>query len=285
MIPFPKFWQLRSTRLSFTRPFVVGILNVTPDSFSDGGLFLDPAKALERAAQIREEGADLLEIGGESTRPGSIPVDPDEEWRRIHPLLAVLARDGGIPISVDTRNSLTAKRALEFGVEAINDVGCGRDPLLLRELAASGAGYVLMHSRGNPGGMMDLAAYTDPVREVMEEWTGARERALESGISSERICLDPGFGFAKLPEHNVRILEGLESLAALSHPLMVGFSRKRMLRELTGTDPEALKAAGLAAAFLALAKGANLIRTHEVKATVAALRALQMLTAEVKMST
>lgn len=246
---------------------------------------MDPAKALERAAQIREEGADLLEIGGESTRPGSIPVDPDEEWRRIHPLLAVLARDGGIPISVDTRNSLTAKRALEFGVEAINDVGCGRDPLLLRELAASGAGYVLMHSRGNPGGMMDLAAYTDPVREVMEEWTGARERALESGISSERICLDPGFGFAKLPEHNVRILEGLESLAALSHPLMVGFSRKRMLRELTGTDPEALKAAGLAAAFLALAKGANLIRTHEVKATVAALRALQMLTAEVKMST
>lgn len=253
----------------------MGILNVTPDSFSDGGKFLEPERALERARALIAEGADLIDVGGESTRPGAAPVSPEEEWHRLAPVLKALESVTVAPISADTRNAKTARRALDAGVSVVNDVSCARDPELLKAVAAAGAGYVLMHSRGEPGTMASLANYGDVVGEVAAELRLGLDRALQAGISAERVCVDPGFGFAKTVEQNWTLLEGLDRLAELGRPLLVGLSRKRMLRERVGQEPEALLQAGLAAARTAIRRGARILRVHDVAATRDFLQTLQ----------
>ncbi|MCC6272159.1 MAG: dihydropteroate synthase [Deltaproteobacteria bacterium] len=253
----------------------MGILNVTPDSFSDGGKFLEPKRALERARRMIAEGADLIDVGGESTRPGAAPVTPEEEWRRLQPVLAALTAATAAPISVDTRHAETARRVLDAGASVVNDVSCARDPELLKAVAAAGAGYVLMHSRGEPTTMALLTDYDDVVGEVAAEMRLGLDRALGAGIAAERVCVDPGFGFAKTSEQNWTLLEGLGRLAELDRPILVGLSRKRMLRERVGEEPEALLRAGLAAAETAIRRGGRIVRVHDVAATRDFLQALQ----------
>jgi len=253
----------------------MGILNVTPDSFSDGGKYLVPSEAHKQALRIAEEGADLLDVGAESTRPGAVPLDQKEEWERLHPVLKLLVPEIKIPISIDTRHAEVARRALDFGVEIINDVSAGEDPAMFPLIAESRCGYVLMHHRGDPANMMSYANYADLLGEVKKELFASRERALNQGIDPANLCLDPGFGFAKTTEQNWELLDRLNEIAVWGHPLVVGISRKRMLRERYGSDPQALLTGGLHASSLALAKGANILRTHDVAATRRHLQTLQ----------
>lgn len=253
----------------------MGVLNLTPDSFSDGGLHASPEAALRRAEQIAAEGADLIDLGAESTRPGAEPVGSEEEWRRLEPVLRALGGKFRLPISVDTRHGEVARRALELGADAINDVSNGADPVLLSAVAGAKAGYVLMHSRGEPATMMNLATYGDLLGEIRHELGAGLERARTAGIAEERIILDPGFGFAKTPAQNWELLSRLEELAEFGRPLLVGLSRKRMIRECVGEAPEALAAASAVAAAVAANRGARILRVHDVAATRAVLQVLQ----------
>ncbi|HEX5034373.1 MAG TPA: dihydropteroate synthase [bacterium] len=271
----PFIWHLRSLKLQLERPLLMGVLNLTPDSFSDGGLHADPAEALRRAGQIASEGADLLDIGAESTRPGAAPVEPAEEWRRLEPVLRALGRNFKLPISVDTRHGEVARRALQLGVEVINDVSNASDPALLAAVAEAGSGYVLMHSRGQPATMMDAAVYDDLLGELRRELGAGLERARSAGIAEDRIVLDPGFGFAKTPAQSWELLSRLAELQDLGRPLLVGLSRKRMIRECVGQSAEALAAASAVAAGLAAQRGARILRVHDVAATRAVLQVLQ----------
>jgi len=279
-----KIWSLRSQTIDLDAPKIMGILNVTPDSFSDGGLFLDPEAALERAWQIQEEGADFLDLGAESTRPGAQALPPDEEWRRLKPVLARLAKGLKIPISLDTKRVSTLNQALDFGVEVLNDVSCGKDQALVECAAQARLGYVLMHSRGEPDTMMQETKYRELVPEILAELSTARSRVLRWGIEPGKICIDPGFGFAKTPEQGFQLLQNLSQFLELGQPILVGLSRKRMLREIVGETPEALKAASIAGALLAVQNGASMVRVHDVLGTKAALRTLQKLDAGLQKS-
>lgn len=271
-------WELRERSIDLSVPRVMGILNVTPDSFSDGGRYLDPEAAVLRALEIEAQGADLIDVGGESTRPGSVSISVEQEWKRLEPVLQEILTKLHIPISVDTRRGEVARRALALGIEIINDVSGGEDPRLLQEVAESGCGYILMHMRGEPGDMMAQAHYRDVLGEVLLEMEASVARARAVGISPGKICVDPGFGFAKNSIHNFQLLQGLESFTRWGYPLMVGISRKRMLRELVGEDPTALKRASVAAALWAVQKGAQIVRVHDVRETVEILRGYGVLT-------
>jgi dihydropteroate synthase len=251
----------------------VGILNVTPDSFSDGGRYLDPGAAIARAAEIQEQGAAVLEIGAESSRPGAEEVPVEEEWRRLEPVLEAIISRIRIPVSVDTRRGATARRALELGAEIINDVSGGEDAALLAAVAEAKAALVLMHRRGGPADMMARAHYQDVGKEVLQELGRSVEGAVSHGVDPARLCWDPGFGFAKTPAHNRRLLADLVTFADRPYPLMAGLSRKRFLREIVGERPGALTAASVAAGLWAVARGANLLRVHDVEETAAALKA------------
>ncbi|HCU24334.1 MAG TPA: dihydropteroate synthase [Deltaproteobacteria bacterium] len=245
----------------------MAILNLTPDSFSDGGLYCSSEAAVRHARQVEREGADLLDIGAESTRPGAVQVSVEEEWERLAPVLKVLQEDYVLPISVDTRHGEVARRALEFPIEIINDVSCAQDRNLLRAVAESGAAYVLMHSRGEPATMMERALYQDVVDEIKNELQAGLRRALDAGIVRDKICLDPGFGFAKTPEQNWILFERIESILELGFPLMVGISRKRMLRERFGDNFEILDSASAKLAAEAVKRGAQVLRVHQVALT------------------
>ncbi len=264
--------------LKLDRPLLMGVLNLTPDSFSDRGLHFSLEAALKRADQIAAEGADLIDIGAESTRPGAIPVDAGQEWERLEPVLQALREKFRLPISVDTRHGAVARKALELGVESINDVSNSADPDLLAAVAETGGGYVLMHSRGEPKTMMDSAVYGDLFGEIGQELGEGLKRARAAGIAEENIVLDPGFGFAKTPAQNWELLSRLEELEKFGRPLLVGLSRKRMLRECVGERPEALATASAVAAGLAAQRGARILRVHDVAATRAVLQVLQKLT-------
>lgn len=260
-------WPMARGTLPLDRPIVVGILNVTPDSFSDGGRWLDPGHALAHAEALVAEGADMLDVGAESTRPGQPPpVPPDEEWRRLRPVLAGLAqRLPQVPLSVDTVKAETARRALEAGVWAVNDVsGLRLDPGIADACAATGAGLILMHSRGTVRTMAsdEHAVYQSVTAEVVAELRAAIARALAAGVAEERIVLDPGLGFAKRPEHSYRILHDLPALLTLGRPVMVGPSRKRFLGVATGRDVHARDVATAAACLTAYELGARLFRVH-----------------------
>ncbi len=261
-----------------SRPLVMAVLNVTPDSFSDGGDFLDPADAIAAGERMAAEGADIIDIGGESTRPGSAAAPPEEERARVLPVVAGL-RGLGVALSIDTRNAATMAAALDAGAAIVNDVSAGRhDPASLALLAARGCPVVLMHMRGTPATMNGLAQYGDVAAEVAAE-LAARLRAAEAaGIAPGQVALDPGIGFAKAGGHNVALLRGLGQVAALGRPLVVGVSRKRFLGALGGQAAAKERLGGsLAAALFALSRGARILRVHDVAATVEAVRVWQAL--------
>ena len=258
---------------AFRRPAVVGVVNVTPDSFSDGGTTLDPAAAVAAARRLRDEGAVLVDVGGESTRPGSAGVSADEELRRLEPVLAALA---DVPVSVDTSKAIVARRALELGAAMVNDVTALRgDPALVEVVAESGAYLCLMHMVGEPRTMQDDPRYDDVVSEVAAFLEERLDFAVGAGIPEERICVDPGFGFGKTTTHNLELLARLGEIAALGRPVLVGVSRKRFLGRILGNSeaPTGPVAAGVAANVLAFERGASLFRVHDVRENVEALTA------------
>jgi len=256
----------------FSRPSVMGVINVTPDSFSDGGMHFAPADAVAAARRMRAEGAAIVDVGGESTRPGSAGVSLDEELRRVVPVLDELA--GDVPVSIDTRKADVARRALELGAELVNDVTALRgDPMLAGVVADSGAYLCLMHMLGNPRTMQANPAYDDVASEVAAFLEERLRFAVEHGVPEARICLDPGIGFGKTPAHNFELIARLDRLVALGRPVLVGFSRKSSLGRLLG-DPTASTgtlSASLAAAVAAYERGATILRVHDVKEHVEAL--------------
>lgn len=260
------------------RPLVQGIVNVTPDSFSDGGLWLEPDRAVDHAMALAADGADLLDLGAESTRPagaaygpGAAPVSAEEEWRRLAPVLERLRPATRLPISVDTRKGEVARRALAAGADLVNDVGALADPTLAGAVAEAGCPVVLMHSRGDTATMRRHARYDDLLGEVRAELAEALQRAEAAGIDPEQTVLDPGIGFAKIGRQNLELIARLPELAMLGRPLLVGASRKSFLGELTGRPPADRLAGSLAAALFAAAKGAAILRVHDVAETVGAL--------------
>lgn len=257
--------------LPLDRPLVMGIVNVTPDSFSDGGRHLRADAALEHARRLIAEGADLLDIGGESTRPGSLPVSAREELDRIIPVIEGL-RGISAPLSVDTSKPEVMRAALAAGASMINDIGALQQPGALEAVAASDAAVCLMHMRGTPQTMQEQPSYRDVVSEV-KDFLRARMAAAETaGIARERIAIDPGFGFGKTLEHNLALLRGLGAFGDLNVPVLAGLSRKAMLGKITGQDVEHRLHASVAAALLAVQRGAKIVRVHDVRATVDALK-------------
>jgi len=260
------------------RPLVMGILNVTPDSFSDGGRWLDAGRAVARGLEMVEEGADLLDLGAESTRPGggvygagAAAVDAEEEWRRLQPVLEALAGRAGVPLSVDTRKGAVARRALAAGADLVNDVTALTDPDLAAAVAGAGCPVVLMHSRGEIATMQRHAVYDDVVGEVRAELAAALARAEAAGVDPGQTLLDPGLGFAKGADHSLALLARLEELSGLGRPLLVGASRKSFLGRLTGAAAPDRLAGSLAAAAWAADHGAAVLRVHDVAETVQAL--------------
>ncbi|MGA8276003.1 MAG: dihydropteroate synthase [Thermoplasmata archaeon] len=253
-------------------PRVMGVVNVTPDSFSDGGRYLDPKEAVARAEVLVAEGADLIDIGGESTRPGASPISPEVEWRRVEPVLRGLAGRISVPLSIDTRHSEVAARAVDAGADLVNDVEGLRSDAMRRVVARTGAATVIMHMRGTPATMQDDLEYAD-LRGEVSRWLAERtDAALAEGIGPERIVVDPGLGFGKSPEQSLELLVNAGEFRRLGYPVLVGASRKSFLGWVTGTkDPEGRLEAGLAAAVIAALQGVELVRTHDVGATVRAL--------------
>ncbi len=254
------------------RPRVLGVVNVTPDSFSDGGEYLAQDRAIALADRLVAEGADMIDIGGESTRPGAAPVDPEEEWRRIEPVLAGFAGRSSVPVSVDTRHAEVARRALARGADFINDVSGLVDPAMRREIAAAHAGAIAMHMRGTPATMNGRTDYVDLREEVYEALAAQTDLARADGIDADRLVVDPGLGFAKTPEQSLELLAHAGELRSLGYPVAIGASRKSMLGwAIGGGGIEARAEAGIAAAVVAALQGVELIRVHEVGPTVRAL--------------
>jgi dihydropteroate synthase len=252
--------------LDLARPAVMGIVNVTPDSFSDAGEAFDAAAAIDRARRMVADGARIVDVGGESTRPGAPPVPLDEELRRVIPVIEALA-DLGVPISVDTRKAEVAARALAAGAAIVNDVAGLRDEAMRSAVARAGAGAIVMHMRGTPETMQADPRYDDLLGEVAG-WLAERAAAAEAaGVAPDAIALDPGFGFGKTPDHNLELLRRLDELRSLGRPVAIGVSRKSTLGKVTGRPPGERLAAGIAAAAIAVRSGANIVRTHDVRET------------------
>ena len=265
-MPAPFSWP------ALSKPWVMGILNATPDSFSDGGAHADPVAA---GLRMVEQGADLLDIGGESTRPGATPVSPDEEIRRILPVIKGLR--GVVPLSVDTRYASTMEAAVAAGATLINDVSAlAFDPAAADLAARLGCPVILMHMRGTPVTMSGLARYADVVAEVQAELGRSIDAAVAAGVDRARIAIDPGFGFAKNHGHNIALLRNLINLESLGCPIVAGVSRKRFVGALSGVAEASKRQAGsVAAALFAWTRGASILRVHDVAETVQALRVWQ----------
>lgn len=266
-------WQAGRFALSLRWPLVMGIVNVTPDSFSDGGQHDAPQAAIAHARQLMEEGAHILDIGGESTRPGAAPVSPENEWRRIEPVLREV-RGWGVPVSVDTRRTEVMAQALALGADIINDVQALQAPGALELLGLHPrAGVCLMHMRGEPGSMQQHTQYAGDVVQEVGQWLAHRATAVQAaGVAAARIVLDPGIGFAKTPEQNLALLQRQRELLAIGLPLLIGWSRKSTLGLITGRPAPQRVAASVAAALMAAQAGAAVLRVHDVSATVDALR-------------
>ena len=256
----------------FPRPSVMGVLNVTPDSFSDGGVHVDPDVAADAARRMVDDGAAIVDVGGESTRPGSEGVSLDEELRRVVPVLELL--DGEVPLSIDTSKAEVARRALALGAELVNDITALRgDPELAAVVAESGAYLCLMHMLGEPRTMQENPRYDDVVSDVHAFLEERPSFAVAGGIPEDRICLDPGIGFGKTVDHNVELLSRLGELVAIGRPVLVGVSRKRYLARLRGDSDATVGSvsASAAAAAFAVASGATIVRVHDIPETVEAL--------------
>ena len=268
----PRSWVIRGAEVSLEQPVIIGILNVTPDSFSDGGQLPSVEAAIEHGARLTADGARLLDVGGESTRPGSAGVSAKDEIARVVPVIAGLVKRGLGPISVDTRKAEVARAALDAGAAVINDVsGLQFDADLAGVVAGANAGFILMHMRGTPATMDDLANYRHVAAEVAGEMAAMAAKAEREGIARERIVLDPGFGFAKTATHNFRLLDELATIVAVGYPVAVGLSRKRFLGAATGRPVEDRDRATAVACALAWERGARAFRVHNVALTREAL--------------
>jgi dihydropteroate synthase len=281
-------WRGRNFSLDFSdgRSRVMGILNVTPDSFSDGGSFTDPKTAVAHALAMVEAGAEIIDVGGESSRPGSAPVPLDEELRRVLPVVEAITQYAirntpHVLISVDTTKSEVARRSLDAGAHIINDISAGRfDPAMLATVARAGAGLVLMHMQGTPQTMQLDPHYGDVTAEVVAFLRERLAAAAVAGIAPEQVALDPGIGFGKTAEHNLTLLRRLDAVCAAGRPVLIGVSRKSLIRKLLGADgadTEALRAGSVAAAAWSVARGARVVRVHDVAETARALRVIDEL--------
>ena len=263
----PQFWRTSQRDLSLERPLIMGILNVTPDSFSDGDLYSDPARAIDRALEMVAEGADIIDVGGESTRPGSTPVSPEEELKRVIPVIAGLAGRTDCSISVDTWKSAVARAAVDAGAAIINDIsGFTFDRQMAAVAARTGAGVVLMHTRGTPQTMQQDTAYDDLIGEITRSLERSLAMAAEAGIEREWIALDPGIGFAKLAAHNLEILRRLREFTGMGLPLLVGSSRKSFIGTTLNRDTDQRIFGTAATVALAVQGGADILRVHDVRA-------------------
>ena len=262
----------RNHLIDLTEPRIMGVLNVTPDSFSDGGRYADVAAAVERGVAMVAEGAAIVDVGGESTRPGAADVTVDEEIGRVLPVVEELVRRLPVPVSVDTSKPEVMRAAIVAGASLVNDVRALRAPGALEAIAGSGAAVCLMHMLGEPRTMQVAPAYADVVGEVREFLAGRVRACVAAGIELDRICVDPGIGFGKRPEHNLALLAALERLADLRLPVLVGVSRKSLIGMITGRPPGERLAGSVALAALAVMGGAALVRAHDVAETVDAVK-------------
>jgi len=272
--PSPMF-RCGRTLFTLDRPLVMGIVNVTPDSFSDGGCFFSPEQAIEHGLSLRAAGADILDIGGESTRPGAAAVSVEAELDRVLPVLEGL-RDCGAALSLDTMKPEVMRAALAAGADMINDVRALQAPGALAAVATSDCGVCLMHMQGEPRSMQSQPHYEDVVAEVKQYLQARVDAALQAGIARERLLIDPGFGFGKTLEHNIALFRSLSEIARIA-PLLVGVSRKSMLGLITGQPVEGRLAASVAASLLAAGRGAAILRVHDVRETVDALKVMTAL--------
>ena len=267
-------FRARQFEFRFPRPtLVMGIVNVTPDSFSDGGKFLNTDFAVAHALQLVEEGAEILDIGGESTRPGAEPVSEAEELRRVIPVIEALAEKTKVALSIDTMKPAVARAALTAGASIVNDVAAHRsEPVMWQTVAEFGAGYICMHAQGTPQTMQQNPVYADVLGEVAEFFQERLARLKAAGVTADQVIFDSGIGFGKTLEHNLSLLAGLKSFQALGRPHLLGVSRKSFIAKIIATEANQRLPASLACATLAVANGVQIIRTHDVAATVQAVR-------------
>jgi dihydropteroate synthase len=258
-----------------SRTLVMGVLNVTPDSFSDGGRFLDPEAAVEHGLRMAADWADLIDVGGESTRPGAEPVAPDEERDRVVPVIKRLSAELEVPISIDTRKPPVAAAALEAGATVVNDISGARDPQMLEVVRDAGAGLVLMHMRGEPATMQEFTDYADVVAEVRDQLRGRVDAAADAGIDPDHLVVDPGIGFAKTPDQNLELLRDVRALFELDRPVLVGPSRKSFIGKVLDLEvDERLEGTAAAVAWL-VAQGVHLVRVHDVKEMTRVVRLVE----------
>lgn len=266
--------EIRGRRFELgPRTWIMGVLNVTPDSFSDGGQYFDAGKAVARGLELASEGADILDVGGESTRPGARPVPEPEELRRVVPVVEALRKRTSALISVDTTKAAVARAALDAGADIVNDTSALRsDPGMAGEVARSGAGVVLMHMQGTPLTMQDAPRYDDLLGEIGAFLAGRIRAAEDAGIPRERVIVDPGIGFGKSVEHNLELLRGQSIFAGLGRPLLMGISRKAFLGRLLDLPPGERLEGTIAAAVLSIERGAHVLRVHDVGPVARAVR-------------
>jgi dihydropteroate synthase len=278
--------KLQACQFEFTFPrpaMVMGIVNVTPDSFFDGGKFLDPEAAAAKALELVNQGAEILDVGGESSRPGAQPVSEAEELRRVMPVVEALAGKTKAAISIDTSKPVVARAALRAGASIVNDIAASRtDPEMWRVVADAGAGYVCMHMQGTPRTMQANPTYADVVNEVGDFFVDRLRQLNDSGVGSDQVVLDPGIGFGKTVDHNLQLLAGVGSFTTVGRPILLGVSRKSLIGKLLGAETAARLPGSLACACWAVAAGANILRAHDVAETVQAIRITEAILAHTK---
>jgi len=277
-------FRARRFEFVFPRPaLVMGVVNITPDSFSDGGKYFDTNAAVARALELVAQGAEILDIGGESTRPGARPVNEAEELRRVIPVIEKLAAKVKIPLSIDTVKPSVAHAALQAGASIVNDVAANRDDDAMRRVVAEcQAGYVCMHAQGSPQTMQENPVYADVVREVGDFLRDRLKKLNACGVFADQVVLDVGIGFGKTVEHNLQLLANLHRFTTMSRPLLIGVSRKSFIGKLSGADLNERLPASLACACLAIQSGAHIIRAHDVAETVQAVRMTETVLARIK---
>ena len=268
--------QLNKYSYDLKRPLVMGILNITPDSFSDGGKYLDFNEALKHAEKMIEEGVDIIDVGGESTRPGSDPVSVEEELKRITPVIEALKKHSDVAISVDTYKPEVMKAVINMGVAMINDIYALQQPGAIDVIKKSNVGMCLMHMQGTPKTMQINPIYKNVVNEVKSFLEGRLNLLKHEGIDRSRIILDPGFGFGKTYEHNLELLKNLESFQSLKLPFLVGLSRKSFIRKILNGDHDDYLSGSISAAIFSVLKGAKILRVHDVKETQSALKIINV---------
>ena len=264
-------------KLNLTRPHVMGIINVTPDSFSDGGQYANTALAVAHGMQLIQEGADILDIGGESTRPGALPVSVDEELNRVIPVIQALNKIASVPISIDTYKPEVMREAIGAGADIVNDVRALQEDGALEVIVKSNVGVCLMHMQGTPPTMQTAPHYNNVLHEVQSFLVARLNALVDAGVAKNRILLDPGFGFGKRTQDNIELLQKLEVLVNIGQPILVGLSRKSILGAIAGANAEQKLYAGIAASIISVMKGAKIVRVHDVKATVDAFKVFNAL--------